>query len=228
MTRSPLFLLAALPVLAAGQGRMPLQHAPAQTVLTDDDDGKVEIIPPHPAPDAIRTFHGGAILAAPQVTTLFVGAAWSKPSNCPLMGRLGDALVAYGVSERFSALQGLGLKAFSFPVVSGGVLPTAEERKVLPDLGAQHLLHHALGLGRLAAPAPDDVVVLYLAPGLSSSLNGQPSGTAFQAYHSTYHDEAGAVRYVVVPMGSSEGATVKAAEQALTAAILDPDGDGWY
>lgn len=228
MTRFPLFLLAALPALAAGQGRMPLQHAPARTVLTDDDDGKVEIVPPVAAPDAVRSFHGGAVLAAPRVTTLFVGSAWSKPSNRPLMGRLGDALVAYGVSERFSALKGFGLKAFSFPVVSGGVLPTAQEQKVLPDLGAQHLLHQALGLGRLDAPAPDDVVVLYLAPGLASSLNGQPSGTAFQAYHSIYHDEAGAVRYVVVPMAATEAATVKAAEQALTAAILNPDGDGWY
>ncbi|HEU4950531.1 MAG TPA: hypothetical protein VFT46_01190, partial [Holophagaceae bacterium] len=72
------------------------------------------------------------------------------------------------------------------------------------------------------------VVVLYLAPGLTATLNGKPSGAAFEAYHSIYHDEAGAVRYVVVPMGDSEAATAKAAELALTAAILNPDGDGWY
>ncbi|HEU4950311.1 MAG TPA: hypothetical protein VFT46_00045, partial [Holophagaceae bacterium] len=161
MKRSPLLLLAALgSTLSAGQGRMPLQHAPVRTVLTDDDDGKVEIVPPRAVagPEAVRTFHGGAILAAPRVTTLFVGAAWSAPEHRPLMTRLGDALVAYGVSERFAGMKGFGLTAFSFPVVSGGILPTAPDQKALPDLGAQHLLHRALGLGRLEAPDRDAVV----------------------------------------------------------------------
>lgn len=221
--------LLALP-LAAGQAiRMPLQDAPAHTVLTDDDDGRVEIVPPVaqlPAPS--RSFHGGAVLAAPRVSTLFLGTAWSTPAHVHAMARLGASVVSFGVSERFAALKPQGLTAFSFPVAEEGVVPYLPQAPGISDLALQHFLHTALMQGRLAAPTPDSVVVVFVAPGLSLTLGGRPAGGAFLAYHSVYHEAMGPVRYVAVPYGASLQATERAAEQALTSAILNPDGDGWY
>ncbi len=218
----------ALP-LAAQSGRMPLQDAPVHTVLADDDDGRVEIVPPaEPAAGPTRTFHGGAVLAAPRVSTLFLGTAWSAPAQAGRLRQLNGAVVAFGVSERFAALKPFGLTAFSFPVAEEGVVPFQPQAPGVTDLALQHFLHAALRQGRLAAPGPHAVVVVFLAPGLRATLGGKAAGEAFLAYHSAYHDEAGLVRYVVVPSGGSVEATSRAAEQALTAAILNPDGDGWY
>ncbi len=210
--------------------RMPLQDAPIQTVLVDDDDGRVEIIPPASvaAPLPVRHFHGGQVVAAPRVSTLFLGTAWSTPAHAALMKRLGASVVAFGVSERFAALKPQGLSAYSFPVAEEGVLPLLSQAPALSDLALQHFLHNALRLGRLAPPTSDAVTMVFLAPGQKLTLGGKAAGEAFLAYHSAYHDEAGLVRYVVVPFGSSVEATARAAEQALTAAILNPDGDGWY
>jgi hypothetical protein len=217
-----------LPLAATPPSRMPLQDTPAHTVLTDDDDGRVEIVPPVEAPAPARTFHGGAVVGAPRVATLFLGTAWSTPAHATAMRQLNADVVAFGVSERFAALKAQGLHAFSFPVAEEGVLPFLPQAPVVSDLALQHFLHTALRQGRLAAPTPEAVAVVFLAPGLKLTLGGKANGEAFLAYHSAYHDDAGLVRYVVVPFGASAGATGRAAEQALTAAILNPDGDGWY
>lgn len=218
-----------LPVAAAPPtGRMPLQDAPVSTVLVDDDDGRVEIVPPGAVTAPSRSFHGGAVVAAPRVSTLFLGTAWSTPAPAAAMRRLNAEVVAFGVSERFAALKASGLAAFSFPVAEEGVLPFPAPAAGVSDLTLQHFLHAALSQGRLAAPTRDSVVVVFLPPGLRLTLGGKVAGEAFLAYHSAYHDEAGLMRYVVVPFGASVTATAHAAEQALAAAILNPDGDGWY
>jgi len=224
----PLLFLA-LPLAAQG-ARMPLQDAPAHRVLVDDDDGKVEIVPSGGAtsPDAVRKFHGGAILASPRIYTIYYGSAWSSPQHAAPMRRMSDGMTAFGVSERFAALKPQGLDAFSFPVVNEGIAPTLPSVTSVSDLGLQHFLHGALRQGRLHPPTGDSLVVVFLAPGIRSTLGGKPDGAAFQAYHSAYHDEAGLMRYVVVPFGASEESTRNAAEQAITAAVLNPDGDGWY
>ena len=231
MTSFPKFplLFLALPLAAQG-ARMPLQDAPAHRVLVDDDDGKVEIVPPASsvAPEAIRKFHGGAILVSPRIYTVYYGTAWSSAQHAAPMRRMNDGVTAFGVSERFAALKPQGLEVFSFPVVNEGIAPTLPSATSVSDLGLQHFLHGALRQGRLHPPTGDSLVVIFLSPGIRSTLNGKPDGPAFQAYHSAYHDEAGLMRYVVVPFGASEESTRNAAEQAITAAILNPDGDGWY
>ncbi|HET6330073.1 MAG TPA: hypothetical protein VFF76_04720 [Holophagaceae bacterium] len=227
-SKFPLLFLA-LPLAAQGT-RMPLQDAPAHRVLVDDDDGKVEIVPSASsvAPEAARKFHGGAILASPQIYTVYYGTAWSSPQHAAPMRRMNDGVTAFGVSERFAALKPQGLDAFSFPVVNEGIAPTLPSQGSVTDLGLQHFLHGSLRARRLHPPTGNSLVVIFLAPGIRSTLNGKPDGLAFQAYHSAYHDEAGLMRYVVVPFGASEESTRNTAEQAITAAILNPDGDGWY
>lgn len=210
--------------------RNPLEGAPSGTVVQDDDGGKVEIIPvqaPVPAP-ADRHFHGGTVLRAPQVQVLFVGTTWSAPSNGPAMRQVNEGIVAYGVSERFAGLKGYGLDSYSFQSVNGGLFPSLFPQQKVSDLAAQHLLAEGLRLHRLAAPSPGTLYVLMLAPGLVSTLGSDQGGARYAAYHSAYHDAAGLVRYAVIPYAGTGAKTLQSAERALVAAILNPDGDGWY
>ena len=226
-------LLAALPAsaqTAPSIPRNPLEGAPAASVVQDDDGGKVEVIPvqtPVPAPGD-RHFHGGAVLRAPKVQILFVGASWITPSNDPALRQLNEGIVAYGVSERFAALKGYGLDGYSFPSVNDGLFPSLFPQQKVSDLAVQHLLAEGLRLHRLAAPSPDTLYVLMLAPGLTSTLGSVQGGAHYAAYHSAYHDAAGLVRYAVIPYAGTGAKTLKSTEQALAAAILNPDGDGWY
>ena len=232
-TLAGLLLMAFIPATAQAPPtihRNPLEDAPAATVVEDDDGGKVEIIPaqsPVPAPGT-RQFHGGVVLHAPKVQVLFVGDTWSHPLEESTMHHLRDGIAAYGASERFSSLRGYGLDSYGFQSANGGLFPAFFPQKKVSDLAVQHILNEGLRLHRLAVPNPDTLYVLMLGPGLTSTLGSTQGGPHYTAYHSAYHDAAGLVRYAVIPYAGSGSKTLQITEQALAAAILNPDGDGWY
>src|SRR5438270_750428 len=78
-----------------------------------------------------------------------------------------------------------------------------------------------------SAPA-GTVYVVFLAPGMRSTLGTSSSETDFVAYHNYFHAAAGLVRYVVVPHQEGFGRWLAAARQGLVQALIDPEGTGWY
>ncbi len=214
---------------AQPQERMPLRDAPAGTVLRDDDDGLVEVVPL--GGQALqrlsaKRFHGGDVLPEPRVHLVFLGQGWAGPEAEGRQRKLREEMVGFGVSERFAGLRRYGLQNASFPVVTD--LPVPLEPARLGDLGIQRALHAALLLGRIPPPTANSIYVVFPSPGMECTLGGRRAGKDFCAYHSSFHGDQGLVHYVVVPHAEPVDEVAEAAREALTLRILNPDGRGWY
>ena len=70
--------------------------------------------------------------------------------------------------------------------------------------------------------------MVFLAPGLGSTLGAKSSAQDFAAYHNHLHSSAGVFHYVVVPYDENASRWISAARQSLHQALINPEGNGWY
>jgi hypothetical protein len=96
------------------------------------------------------------------------------------------------------------------------------------DLDVQSMIDRAIENGSLPSRNDDTIYVLYLSPGIASTLGEKTAGTGYASYHSHFHSHDVNVRYVVVPFHQDASAMNDAAAASLIRAIVNPDGDGWY
>jgi hypothetical protein len=104
-------------------------------------------------------------------------------------------------------------------------IDTSHEKRL--NVTLRNDFHWFLGKGP-AATETNTVFVIFLAPGLTSSLGNGSSGSEFLAYHNHFHASSGVVRYVVVPFDSERERWLKSARESLTQAIVNPEGNAWY
>ena len=96
----------------------------------------------------------------------------------------------------------------------------------ISDLEIQTRLDNLLsGAGHIEASS---VYVVFLAPGLGSTLGAKTSEKDFAAYHNHFHSAAGVVHYVVVPFDADSSRWLANAHQSLHQALINPEGNGWY
>jgi len=198
---------------------------PGQSNLVfDDDGGTVQIVPPDLAASAEKKFHGGDVMKSVQQVSIFLGAAWGYPA-----ARSGQAALADLGAQRNTSLEDLpsnkvrGLRA----------APAVEDFTDLSsvpvnDLEIQRKLADLLTNKTIPAPNASTIYVVYLAPGITSSLGAHKAGVDYAAYHNFVHLEAGEVRYVVVPFQDNSDRHATAAARAFADTALNPNGNGWY
>jgi hypothetical protein len=75
---------------------------------------------------------------------------------------------------------------------------------------------------------PNAVYVVFLAPGLGSTLGHKKSEKDYVAFHNDYHAAGGLVRYVVVPYDADAARWTAGALAGLHQAVINPEGNGWY
>jgi hypothetical protein len=97
--------------------------------------------------------------------------------------------------------------------------------KTISDLEIQSRLDNLLSGETLQA---NSVYVVFLAPGLGSTLGSKTSARDFAAYHNHFHAAGGVVHYVVVPYDNEPARWLAAARQSLAQALINPEGNGWY
>jgi hypothetical protein len=202
-----------------------LNHAPAGTVAFDDDGGRAQIIPRQPAESRDATFHGGPVVSGATVQAVFLGSGWRERSN---REKEGQAIAALRDSRgAASPLSRYGLKVWEIagqPLEDPAGDPVAN--KTISDLEIQGRLESLLGG---AGPLdPKAVYVVFLAPGLGSTLGSASSARDFAAYHNHLHSAAGVFHYVVVPYDDDAARWISAARQSLHQAVSNPEGNGWY
>jgi hypothetical protein len=191
--------------------------------LFDDDGGKVQIVPADLAVSGAKTFHGGAVLGSARQVSIFLGAGWGdqqfRSRQLPLLD-----IAAQGPQR--AELQQHSIKTLASA-------PRFEDftdlsRDPVNDLAIQRKLSELLQSKAIPAPAAGTVYVVFLAPGVESTLGGNKAGTDYLAYHNFVNLEAGEIHYVVVPFHSDPQQHTAAAARAFAETALNPNGQGWF
>lgn len=189
----------------------------------DDDGGKVQIVPADFSITGEKTFHGGAVLPSARQVSIFLGAGWGDQQFRPREASLQDVTVA---SSRITELETHKIKTLrSAPRLED--FSDLSKAKV-NDLTIQQKLSDLLQSKAIPAPAAGTVYVIFLAPGIESTLGGNKAGVDYAAYHNFVNLEAGEIHYVVVPFHQDPQKHAAAATRAFSETALNPNGRGWF
>jgi hypothetical protein len=208
------------------QQSSPAVDRPAEPNFAfDDDGGKAQIVPRGPAATAAtaKKYHGGAVMKSIQQVTIFLGEGWAKNDVRVREAALGDLLVNNG---------GLAAALEAQKIKTSPATPTADDFSAVNevnDLAIQRKLAQMLDDKAIPPPTASTIYVVYLGPGVNSTLGGLKGGVNYAAYHNIVHLNAGEVRYVVVPFDADTANQRTAASRAFTEAGENPHLiDGWF
>jgi hypothetical protein len=183
----------------------------------DDDGGKAQIVPKDLAAAPAKKYHGGAVMKSVQQVSVFWGEGWAKNDARPRETSLSDLLVNNGtLTGAFEAQK----------IKTAQAAPSADDFSAVStvnDLAIQRELVELLENKAIPAPTASTIYVVYLAPGVNSTLGGLKGGVDYAAYHNIVHVEAGEVRYVVVPFEANATVQRAAASRAFAEAGENPD-----
>jgi hypothetical protein len=191
----------------------------------DDDGGKVQIVPADLSTAAPKTFHGGPVLASTRQVSIFLGAGWGdqqfrgrETSLLDVAATAGNAHVAELEKHNIRTLRASPqLEDFS---------DLSKAR--VNDLTIQQKLSDLLQNKTIPAPSAGTVYVIFLAPGIQSTLGAHKAGVDYAAYHNFVNLEAGEIHYVVVPFHENADLHSAAATRAFAETALNPSGRGWF
>jgi hypothetical protein len=210
-------------VLAAQQASVDRPAEP--NFAFDDDGGKAQIVPVDLSAAAPKTFHGGPVLASAQQVSIFLGAGWADTQVRGREASLVDVTASAGNAQVAE------LKQHSIKTLRAA--PKLEDfsdltQSKVNDLTIQQKLSDMLKSKAIPASAADTVFVIFLAPGINSSLGGLQGGVDYAAYHNFVNLEAGEIHYVVVPFHENAATHSAAATRAFAETALNPNGRGWF
>ena len=215
--------------------RRPIRVVP----LRGDDSliAPAPTAPPSSAPSL--TYRGGPLLTAVQVFTLFWGDGWQAQPQAGLAQQINqffDFVVTSALLDQMAEYSVPG-KAIDHGAHSGtATVATPAPGLSVLDSAIQQLIQQEISTNSaVPPPTPNSLYFLFLPPGVSVSLDGSSSCTAFCGYH---NDINGQIYYAVMPYpdcaGCSGALTVLDAMTSTTShelceAITDPiPGQGWY
>jgi hypothetical protein len=203
-----------------------LENAPKGTVAFDDDGGRAQIIPRQAVPLPEATYHGGPVVTQGTVQAVFLGSGWRKEESRQKEAAVLGALRGQG-AEAAKSLSGYGVRPWEIsgePIedLTGDPLRGSS----ISDLEIQTRLDGLLGgAGTLDAGT---VYVVFLAPGLGSTLGPRATDKDYLAYHNHLHSAAGVIQYAEVHNDGDLSRCVAAARQSLHQTLINPEGNGWY
>jgi hypothetical protein len=191
-----------------------LAEKPGLRMTFDDDGGRVETWRRGDAERSVE-FHGGAVVERPLLHLIFLGARWSDPALAATKNALRAAVEGIGAPETAG-------------VQSPAALAGARELTgpaSMNDLRIRVALERAMSDGVLPLRDENVIYIVFLAPGVSSTLGDHKPARDYDSYHSHFWAYDTNVRYVVVPWNKDMGEAVR---RSTLRAIVNPDGDGWY
>jgi hypothetical protein len=220
-----LLLCGTVSCVVAAQQQASVDRPAEPNFAFDDDGGKAQIVPVDLSVAAPKTFHGGPVLASAQQVSIFLGAGWG---DAQVRGREASLL---DVTASAGNTQVAELKQHSIKTLRAA--PKLEDfsdlsQSKVNDLTIQQKLSDLLKSKAIPAPTADTVFVIFLAPGIQSSLGGLQGGVDYAAYHNFVNLEAGEIHYVVVPFLANADNHSAAATRAFTETALNPNGRGWF
>jgi hypothetical protein len=189
---------------------------PTTNFISDDDGGVVQIVPADLAAPGPRKANAAPVMKSIRQVSIFMGNAWAEQNVRAHEAALSDLTGhAHLVALRNDHVD---------------VLPPAPSvedfadlaKEPINDLSIQRKLVAMLESKILPAPDSSTVFVVFLAPGLKSTVGSHTAGVHFAAYHNLIHMEAGELRYVVVPFNENAGRQATAASRAIFETVYNP------
>jgi hypothetical protein len=193
-------------------------------MVFDDDGGKAQIVPADLSVTGEKKFHGGEVMKSAQQISIFLGSGWGDRE----VRSRETSLLDLGATHA-SHLAELQTNKVKLVRAAQGVEDFADLSKTrVNDLTIQRKLADMLAAKTIPQPDPNAIYVIYLAPGINSTLGAHKAGADYAAYHNYVHLDAGEVRYVVVPFHQDANHHGAAAARAFADTALNPNGMGWY
>lgn len=194
------------------------------------------------APKGKLTYHGGHLLTAVEVYTIFWGSDWEKEHSDLIKGvndffdyivtsPLIDLLYEYSVPDQ---VIGKGRRTDTVTITSSEPGQMVGGSREIDDSEIQKALQGWIADGTIPQPNNNTLYFVYLAPGVTAVLNGDRSCNDFCGYHEVIDKS---IFYAVVPFincddckndGQIIDALTKISSHELCEAITDPALDGWH
>jgi hypothetical protein len=218
-----LFCMAGSVVLA--QQAATLDRPAEPNFVFDDDGGKAQIVPADFSVAGQKSFHGGPVLTSARQVSIFLGAGWGDQQFRGRETSLVDIAGGMPATHR-TELQQHNVKTLKSTAMHEDFSDLS--KSTVNDLDIQRKLSDLLQSKTIAAPTASTVYVIFLAPGISSTLGGHKAGVEYAAYHNFVNLEAGEIHYVVVPFHEDATHHSAAAARAFAETALNPSGQGWF
>jgi hypothetical protein len=191
-----------------------LQSRPTSATELRDDDASVSFVPTESFLQKVRR-HRGGVLCDPRQRHIFLGKAWTDTSNLGRKAALSSLDVVPGT--------GLCATSHRLPPTNQTEATAFTGNARLSDLGIQAQLARMLKDGHLKV-ARNTIYVVFLPPGVQSTMGSAVGAKDYLAYHSHFHSDYGEVHYVVVPFAADVQLEKRAAARSILETSLNPEG----
>ena len=195
----------------------------SQQAVTNDDGGKAFIVKMFQLSSVVK--FGPPIDGDIVQHSIYLGSGWADVrAREPDLSKL---LLSIREHAQLDALEGLGIKNRFAPTFSQEKLDISSNRNI-SDLEIQRVLAGMFKDGTLPPPRAGAIYMLFLDPGLHSTLGALVAEKHYQAYHAFFNASGARVHYVVVPYQADLQAARQIALRALIVAAASPAGMAPY
>lgn len=192
-----------------------------QTVI-NEDGGRSFIIKPSSAPLHGVVKPGNPIVAELEQHSIFLGSHWAEPAQRSRELQLSSLLANIRDHAQWDELDQSGIKNLG-ATTSQEKLHVPSDRNI-NDLEIQGVLTAMFKEGTLPRPNDGAIYVVFLDPGLHSTLGSLIAGKHYVAYHGFLNASGARIHYAVVPFQADPRGAYQIALRALVVAALNPTG----
>jgi len=197
----------------------------SQQAVTNDDGGKAFIVKMSQLSSVFK--FGQPIDGDIVQHSIYLGSGWADADVRAREPDLSKLLLSIREHAQLDALEGLGIKNRFAPTFSQEKLDISTNRNI-SDLEIQRVLAGMFKDGTLPPPRAGAIYMLFLDPGLHSTLGALVAEKHYQAYHAFFNASGARVHYVVVPYQADLQAARQIALRALIVASASPAGMAPY
>lgn len=224
--KSILLVVIALAISAQAQEPKSREASTEQQTVTNDDRGRAFIIERDAGPLSGFSNPGKSVISEPQQYSIFLGSGWATPALRAREAELANLLVNLRDQATLSALNESGVKNLFGPTSSREQLD--DLTGTISDLQIQSILGGMVKEPSLSATTANTIYVVFLDPGMRSTLGTMFAGKHYAAYHNFFNAAGMKLHYVVVPFEADRKTANQIALRALVAAALNPAGATSY
>ena len=219
-----LLIVAAFAASAQAQDPWPQERPDdREQVVINEDGGRSFLVKPSSVPLRGVVKPGNPVVEELQQHSIFLGSHWAESAQRSREPQLGSLLANIRDHAQVDELTQTGIKNLYGATTSQEKLDVTSDRDI-GDLEIQGVLAAMFKEGSLPHPEAGAIYVVYLDPGLQSTLGELIGGKHYVAYHGFLNTSGAKIHYAVVPFQADSKNAYQTALRALVVAALNPTG----